>query len=296
MRAVEPRDHPARDRYFSREEWRTVPPTYEREGLITRQGARWALTDSGRAHIEVALYDDVDGPDTLPFEVVVGPMATGSVVMERPEIWDELGGMGVRDITGLEMEAAAIATVAQTEQVPFVLVAKGVMDHAANKDDRFKRFAANASAEVLFALLTRIAETITRPTGDDTRATESDWRVRLRRQGLRIWTPAQFAAGLRVTEPAAPAPPFRQDEVINVFTLEAGRLPNLSDRVRRCRAGLRRLGTPRAPETGRGRVPGPLARERGGPAPEQGAACRAIASAERRPRGLRRGPGPRARC
>ena len=30
-----------------------------------------------------------------------------------------------------------------------------------------------------------------------------------------------------MTEPAAPQPPFRQDEVINVFSLEAGRLPNL---------------------------------------------------------------------
>ena len=30
-----------------------------------------------------------------------------------------------------------------------------------------------------------------------------------------------------MTDPAAPQPPFRQDEVINVFTLEAGRLPNL---------------------------------------------------------------------
>ena len=86
--------------------------TYEQEGLITRQGDRWALTDDGRALIEDALYDDVDGPDALPFKVVVGPMATGNAVMERPEIWDELGDMGVRDITGLEMEAAAIATVA----------------------------------------------------------------------------------------------------------------------------------------------------------------------------------------
>ena len=39
------------------------------------------------------------------------------------------------------------------------------MDHAANKDDRYKRFAAKASAEVLFALLTQIAETIKRPHG-----------------------------------------------------------------------------------------------------------------------------------
>jgi nucleoside phosphorylase len=223
----EPRDHPGRDRYYPLGAWKSSLPTYEQEGLITRQGGRWRLTDVGRALTEDVLYTDVDGPDTLPFKVVVGPMATGNVVMERPEIWDELGGMAVRDITGLEMEAAAIATVAETEQVPFVLIAKGVMDHALNKDDRYKRFAAKASAEVLFALLTRIAETIKRPTGDGTRAAEPDWRQRLGRRGLHIWTSAQFAVGLRVTEPAVAQPSFRQDEAINVFTLEAGRLPNL---------------------------------------------------------------------
>ncbi len=222
--------------------------TYEQEGLIIRQGARWALTDSGRAQIEVALYDDVDGPDTLPFEVVVGPMATGNVVMERPEIWDELSGMGVRDITGLEMEAAAIATVAQTEQVPFLLVAKGVMDHAANKEDRYKRFAAKASAEVLFALLTQIAMMIEGYPGDGKLTGEPDWRTRLGQRGLRIWSSELFDAGLKTTNSAEPQRPLGQQEVIDAVALAAGRLPNLQ----------RTRGTP---ETRCGRVSGPLARE-----------------------------------
>ena len=223
----EPRSHPARERYFSREAWKTVPLTYQQAGLIARQGAGWALTDGGQAHIEVALYDDVDGPDKLPFEVVVGPMATGNVVMERPEIWDELSDMGVRDITGLEMEAAAIATVAQTEQVPFFLVAKGVMDHAANKEDRYKRFAAKAAAEVLFALLTQIAKTIKAASSEGRRAAALDWRTRLGRRGLRIWTSELFAVGLAVTDSAKPQLPLRQHEVVNAVALAAGRLPNL---------------------------------------------------------------------
>lgn len=42
-------------------------------------------------------------------------------------------------------------------EVPHWLVAKGVMDHAnLDKNDRFKEFAARASAEVLFALLGRL--------------------------------------------------------------------------------------------------------------------------------------------
>jgi nucleoside phosphorylase len=223
----EPRNSPARGRYFPGEAWKTVPLTYEQEGLITRRSAQWVLTDEGRAYCEVSLYDDVDGPDAMPFSVVVGPMASGSVVMERPEIWDELSGMGVRDITGLEMEAAAIATVAQTEQVPLFLVAKGVMDHASNKDDRYKRFAAKASAEVLFALLSQVADTIKRPTGDGTQPAELNWRARLGQRGLRIWTRRQFDTGMDRTDATEPRPPLRQDEVIDVVALEAGRLPNL---------------------------------------------------------------------
>ena len=224
----EPRNHPARDRYFAPGEWKSSLAMYEKEGLITRHGAQAKLTDDGRVYIEHVLYDDVDGPDTLPFKVVVGPMATVNAVMERPETWDELSGMGVHDVTGLEMEAAAIATVAETEQVPFFVVAKGVMDHAINKEDRYKRFAAEAAAEVLFALLLQVAETIKRSTGDGTRAAEPDWRTQLGRRGLRIWTSKQFHAGLRLTDPAVPPPPFRQHEFINVTTLEAGRLPNLA--------------------------------------------------------------------
>jgi nucleoside phosphorylase len=222
----EPRDYPGRDRYFPSGAWRTMPQAYEQEGLISRQGARWKLTDDGRALIENVLYDDVDGPDTLPFEVVPGPMASGNAVMERPEIWDELGNMGVRDITGLEMEAATIATVAEQEQIPLFLIAKGVMDHARNKEDRYKRFAAKASAEVLFALLTQIAETIKMPAGDDARTVELDWRTRLGRQGLRIWTSELFAAGLDKTNSVRPQP-LRPREVVDAVALAAGRLPNL---------------------------------------------------------------------
>ncbi len=74
------------------------------------------------------------------------------------EAWARLSAMGVRTVTGLDMEAATIATVAETQGVPDWLVVKGVMDHAdPAKDDRYKRFAARASAEVLYALLDRRA-------------------------------------------------------------------------------------------------------------------------------------------
>ena len=54
-----------------------------------------------------------------------------------------------------------------------------------------------------------------------------DWRARLGRRGLRIWTSELFAAGVKITAPAEPQPPMRQHEVVDAVMLGAGRLPNL---------------------------------------------------------------------
>ncbi|MEU7750189.1 hypothetical protein [Micromonospora sp. NPDC049171] len=148
-----PRTHPARDRYFPRTTWQARLAQWESEDLIAWRDSALALTETGRKLIQRALYNDVDGPDRLPFEVAAGPMASGGAVMADPETWNRLE-VNQRKILALDMEAATIATVAHERQVPHWLVAKGVMDHAdLDKDDRFKAFAARASAEVLFALL-----------------------------------------------------------------------------------------------------------------------------------------------
>ena len=151
-----PRTHPARPRYFPRSSWSAGLGRLRAKSLIAWRDARWVLTDAGRAHVERTWYDDVDGPDRLPFAVLAGPMASGSAVMADPAIWDRLQ-VSQRRILALEMEAATIATIAHERQVPHWIVAKGVMDHAdPDKDDRFKAFAAKASAEVLFALLSTL--------------------------------------------------------------------------------------------------------------------------------------------
>jgi nucleoside phosphorylase len=153
LKEHDPRTHPARRRYFPRFTWSQRLEQLSGEGLIIRQGAGWALTPTGRAFIQRRLYDDVDGPDRLPFAVHAGPMASGNAVRADPEVWTSLG-VAQRKIVAIEMEAATIATVAHECQVPHWLIAKGVMDHAdPDKDDRFKAFAARASAEVLFALI-----------------------------------------------------------------------------------------------------------------------------------------------
>jgi nucleoside phosphorylase len=153
----EPRDHPARGRYFPEGTWKTRLEAIQARRLIARHGAGWALTAEGKTFILRSLYDDVDGPRRLPFAVLVGPMASGSAVFKDGTIWARQRALGVRKILALDMEAATIATIAHERRVPHWLVVKGVMDPAdPTKDDRYKGFAARASAEVLFGLLPRL--------------------------------------------------------------------------------------------------------------------------------------------
>ena len=157
LRGQDAREHPARSRYFPRGTWGTRLDTLEELGFIVRRAGDCALTGTGRAMIEQRLARDVDGPQTLPFAVLAGPMASGSAVIENPGIWAQLKNLGERRILALEMEAATIATVAHDKRVPHWLVAKGVIDGAnPEKNDRFKHFAARASAEVLYALLAKV--------------------------------------------------------------------------------------------------------------------------------------------
>ncbi len=156
-RRQDAKGHPARGRYFPRGTWSARLRRLESEGVIASTDGTWMLTAVGTARIERILADDVDGPERLPFAVVPGPMASGSAVIQHQDIWARLKETGARKILGLEMEAATIATVAHEREVPHWLVVKGVMDNAnLEKDDRFKEFAARASAEVLYALLGRL--------------------------------------------------------------------------------------------------------------------------------------------
>ncbi|MFD5056025.1 TIR domain-containing protein [Streptomyces tendae] len=152
----DPRRHPARSRFLSQASWTDQIQSLQADGLVTRDGAALSLTDAGYALIEQLVYDDLDGPRELPFAVVVGPMASGNVVVKDGLTWSRLKQWGVRSVAGLEMESAVIAQVAHRLGLSDWVVAKGVMDHAdPRKDDRYKQFAARSSAEVLFKLLGR---------------------------------------------------------------------------------------------------------------------------------------------
>lgn len=158
-RGHDPRTHPARGRYFPPGTWGTRLARWQADGWIIREpDGTPRLAEAASNLVRRSLYDDVDGPRRLPFAVRVAPMASGSAVVADGGIWQRLRNMGVRKIAAVEMEAATIATIAHARDVPRWLVVKGVMDHAnSDKDDRYKAFAARASAEVLFALIDRLA-------------------------------------------------------------------------------------------------------------------------------------------
>lgn len=145
-----PREHPARPRYFRTGEWKTLTQTLEAQGIIEREGTLFKLTPAGREEVERSIAFDVDPPEHLPIAIKVGPIASGNVVVKDGVTWDSLKAMGVRSVLGLEMEAAALGVAARNAEVPQWIVIKGVMDHAdPRKEDRFKPFAARASAEAL---------------------------------------------------------------------------------------------------------------------------------------------------
>lgn len=148
-----PRTHIARKRYFQDETWKIQIDAIVMDGLVRRNGNEIILTSKGASYIQEFKFDHPAEPNQLPFEIKVGPMASGNAVRKEGIIWSQLE-KSVRSILGIDMEAAAIATVAQKFELPYWMVVKGVMDHAdTRKADSYKSFAARASAEVLFKFL-----------------------------------------------------------------------------------------------------------------------------------------------
>ncbi|RKH15984.1 hypothetical protein D7X74_16830 [Corallococcus sp. CA047B] len=152
----DPRYHTARARYFPRGTWGERLSALEAKGLVSLDGLKLSLSQSGRQFVERILALNVDGPEKLPFRIKVGPIASGNVVVKDGVTWDQLRDWGVRSVLGLEMEAATIGSIAHRLGLSGWVVVKSVMDHAdPRKDDRYKLFAARASAEVLFKFLSK---------------------------------------------------------------------------------------------------------------------------------------------
>jgi nucleoside phosphorylase len=153
----DPTKHPARDRYFPGHTWGERITEYINNGLVRRQKTSILLTKKGLSVVEEHLLRIAsNSPPQLPFQIKVGPMASGNVVVKDGLTWPRLAQLGVRTVLGLDMEAAAIGALAHRSNIREWVVVKGVMDHAdPRKDDRYKAFAARNSAEVLFRFVSR---------------------------------------------------------------------------------------------------------------------------------------------
>lgn len=111
------------------------------------------MTSAGREHIsDVLMMHRGSLPAEPPLRIHVAPIATGNNVMRDPFLFERLSD-SMRDVLGVEMEAASIAAIAHSRRLRWVVM-KAAMDFADHdKDDQFKPFAARASAECLVAFL-----------------------------------------------------------------------------------------------------------------------------------------------
>lgn len=99
---------------------------------------------------------------TVTTKVHVAPLATGASVVKIDGIFDSLSSI-VRKISGLDMEASALGSLAMHHQIP-IIVSKGVADFAdGNKNDNWHSFASCAAAEYLISFLRSIPDILARP-------------------------------------------------------------------------------------------------------------------------------------
>ncbi|WP_201512604.1 5'-methylthioadenosine/S-adenosylhomocysteine nucleosidase family protein [Psychrobacter alimentarius] len=131
-------------------DWSNVVLRLRKKGYIDKPVK---LTEAGIEYIQELLLFNPKGLPTEPeFSVHVAPIATGATVTEDEQIFNNLSGY-MRKVLGLDMEGSGLAASANSHDIPFIF-AKGVSDFADSyKDDRYRAFAARASAELLILLL-----------------------------------------------------------------------------------------------------------------------------------------------
>lgn len=148
LKGLHPQTHP--DFWLACPDWTLVLERLRKRGLIDDKGL---ITSAGEDRAG-ELHLQFNGRPRLPppFQVHVAPIATGSAVVEDDKIFSRLGE-SMRKVLGLDMEASALGAAGEFIRVP-VIVAKGVSDFGdPDKDDRYRIFAARASAEYLVLLM-----------------------------------------------------------------------------------------------------------------------------------------------
>ena len=134
--------------------WPDVVSSLQNDELLSSYG--YKLTQKGVRWIQNQRILYPDGyPKRRPFNVHVGPIATGSWLIEDDSIFDRLGETW-RTMLGLETEAVVAGMIAEQEKIPRMIVVKGVLNYAdAERDHTFKGLANQAAANFLLSFLSK---------------------------------------------------------------------------------------------------------------------------------------------
>jgi nucleoside phosphorylase len=141
-----------------------------KEGLLVVETGKVQLTSRGREEaLNERLYSPEGPPEEPRFQIHTAPMASGSAVKQDPALFAGLKPFE-RKTLGVEMEAAALAHVAEEHGLRW-MVAKAVSDFGDHdKDDAFRTFAASASAAFLLAFFAKHLRPSRRELGRSERA------------------------------------------------------------------------------------------------------------------------------
>lgn len=144
------------DRKTACPSWKEVIERLWKRGWLAHQ--KFEFTEMGKVEAELYTRLNPDGnPLPSDFRIHVAPIATGADVREDSGIFSRLS-QSMRKVLGVEMEASGLAAIADLHNLP-VLVVKAAADHGdIFKDDRYRTFAARASAECLIQLLRKGAD------------------------------------------------------------------------------------------------------------------------------------------
>ncbi|NES65340.1 MAG: hypothetical protein F6K24_08800 [Okeania sp. SIO2D1] len=137
-------------------DWEEVIPRLKEKKLLKKncfeltKKALKKIDNEREKYLKDQRYKDPLNPEIRP-----GVIATTSKVQKDPQLFQRIEKMQ-RKILGVEMEGAAIGAVGAISEIPIIIV-KGVQDYADDdKNDQFRKYAAEASARFLLAFFTTI--------------------------------------------------------------------------------------------------------------------------------------------
>lgn len=118
-----------------------------KENLVSNCMDSLVITNNGKNAYYDKLITNPEENYNYELDVVIAPLATGTKVQQRDDIFDELQMQFDRKTSALDMEGHAIAKIASLKDKPFI-IAKGVADFAEKnkkRDNRYINYASDAS-------------------------------------------------------------------------------------------------------------------------------------------------------